>query len=393
MKNTAATLLTLSVSVCSVMVGLGIVWPLLPVLAVQYGAGGLIVGLIIASYNISRTALSPFVGRFSDRFGRKNFILLGLVAYSAVSFAYLSAHSSGALIAVRLAHGFASLLVVPIAMALTGDIAPRGKLGSYMGTLNMAAMAGLGLGPFMGGILFEHAGMTAAFSSMGALSLFACVLVAAFLPPDRESGAVVRREGTATLKDIFTNRTALALVFMRFFTATGQGAVYTFLPIYAMRADMPSSQVGVLLSVNIFLMAVVQRPVGRWTDRHNPKYPVMAGMFVAALSIFPMPFAGGFIPLLGLNLVMGLASGAVYPGSLVVSGHLGRVMGMASLMSVTDAAWTFGLIVSPILSGLILDVWGIVPVFALGAGLLFLGSVLVTALLRGYRPPAEENAG
>lgn len=388
-KSPLAVLFTLSAATCSVMVGLGIIWPLLPVLAVRFGAGGLVVGVIIASYNISRTLLSPFVGRFSDRLGRKNFILMGLGLYSAVSFAYVMADSSGTLIGVRLAHGLASLLVVPICMALAGDIAPKGQLGSYLGTVNMALMAGLGLGPSLGGILFEHFGMHAAFYGMGALSLFAGCLVTFLLPPDRDSGAVVRDRGTASLREIFSNRTAVALVLMRFFAATGQGAVYTFLPIYAMGTALSSMQVGLFLSVNIFIVALMQRPVGQWMDRGNPKFAVIAGMFACAVSIFPMPFVAGFYPLLGLNVLMGLASGLTFPGSLVISGHLGRTMGMASLMSVTDAAWTFGLVVSPIMSGLILDVWGVSRVFTVGAALIFLGCLVVGWLLRGYEPPED----
>lgn len=392
MKNTPVTVLfTLSAAVCSVMVGLGIIWPLLPVLAVQFGAGGLVVGLIIASYNISRTLLSPFVGRFSDKMGRKNFILMGLALYSAVSFAYVMADSSGALIGVRLAHGLASLLVVPICMALAGDIAPRGQLGSYLGTVSMALMAGLGLGPCLGGVLFEHFGMHSAFYGMGLLSIFAGWLVMFLLPSDSESGAVVRSQGTTSLRKILSNRTAVALVLMRFFAATGQGAVYTFLPIYAMQMSMSSLQVGIFLSVNIFIVALMQRPVGRWMDRGNPRFAIIAGMFACAVSIFPMPFVEGFYPLLGLNVLMGLASGLTFPGSLVISGHLGRTMGMASLMSVTDAAWTFGLVVSPILSGLILDIWGITHVFTAGAALIFVGSILVTVLMRGYEPPEDEG--
>ena len=195
----------------------------------HFGAGGLVVGVIIASYNISRTLLSPFVGRFSDRFGRKNFILAGLALYSAVSFAYVLADSPGLLIGVRLAHGLASLLVAPICMALAGDIAPKGRLGAYLGTVNTALMAGLGLGPSLGGFLFEHFGMHSAFYGHGyAVPSLTGVLVAFFLPPDRGKrgrGGATRK--TATLREIFSHRTAVALVLMRFFAAIGQGAVYT----------------------------------------------------------------------------------------------------------------------------------------------------------------------
>ncbi len=74
-QSASGTLLLLSFSVGVSMIGLGIIWPLIPVYAVELGAGGFLLGLIIASFNISKTVFSPFTGRFSDKFGRKNFIV------------------------------------------------------------------------------------------------------------------------------------------------------------------------------------------------------------------------------------------------------------------------------------------------------------------------------
>jgi len=391
-NNSKAVLLSLCAAVGVAMAGLGVIWPILPVLATQMGVGGLVVGIIIASFNVSRTVFSQFVGRLSDRFGRKNFILLGLFLYALISFGYLYAHTPAALIAVRLAHGFASLLVVPIALALAGDIAPPDQLGAYMGTLNMAVMTGLGFGPSLSGFLQEQYGMDAAFYCMGMSAVLIGLIIAIVLPPDKESGAVRRREGTASLKTIFTNRTMLAVIFMRFFAASGQGAVYTFLPIYAMQIGMPESQLGIILSVNIFLIALMQRPVGRWVDRSNPKYALIVGMFLSSITVFPMPFVDGFYLLLALNFLMGAANGFIFPGGLVVAGQLGRVMGMATIMSVNDAAWSLGMIVSPILSGIIMDVWGIHRVFVVGSIMIGIGSLAVTYLLRDYDPDAPAVA-
>ncbi|EGB14812.1 major facilitator superfamily MFS_1 [Pseudodesulfovibrio mercurii] len=389
--NSAAVLFSLSVSIGVTMVGLGIVWPILPILAAQMGVGGFVVGTIIASFNVSRTACAPFVGRFSDRMGRKSFILIGLVLYAAVSCAYLAAHSAEALIAVRLAHGFTSLLVVPIAMALAADIAPQGQLGNYMGTLNMAAMIGLGVGPTLGGVIQEHFGMPAAFYALCIVSLGTAAFVIFFVPPDRESGAVTRRTGTATFRQILADRTAFAIVLMRFFSASGQGAVYTFLPIYAHQIGMSGSRFGILLSANVFLIALMQRPVGRLADRTNPKRVVILGMFGVAVAVFCMPFSTDFWRLLVLNILMGTSTGFILPGSLVITGYLGRTMGMASLMSVTDAAYSFGMIVSPILSGVIFDALGISWVFTAGASLIAVGGVIVAVLLRNYSPPLDEG--
>ncbi len=104
------------------------------------------------------------------------------------------------------------------------------------------------------------------------------------------------------------------------------------------------------------------------------------------MTVLGMPFVEGFMMILLLNILMGMANGISLPGGLVITGQLGRTMGMASVMSVTDAAWSLGMIVSPILSGIILDVFGISYIFIIGSMLILIGGVLVTFFLRGYKP-------
>ena len=152
-QSSSGILLLLSISVGVAMVGLGIIWPLIPVYAVELGAGGVLVGLIIASFNVSRVLVNTQAGRLSDRWGRKKFMVAGLFVYAGVSVLYVLPAHAEALILVRAFHGLASVLVVPIAMALAADIAPPQKLGLYMGTLNMAVMLGLGVGPVLGGCI------------------------------------------------------------------------------------------------------------------------------------------------------------------------------------------------------------------------------------------------
>ncbi len=373
------------------MIGLGIIWPLIPVYAVELGAGGFLVGLIIASFNVSRTLVSPFAGRLSDRWGRKKFIVTGLFAYAIISVLYVLPAHAETLIFVRFFHGLASVLVVPIAMALAADIAPKQKLGLYMGTLNMAVMIGLGIGPVLGGTIRDHFGMNAAFYAMGALALLTCILVLIFIPSDYQSHGSGESQKISSIRKILTHRAVLGIFMMRFFAASGQGAVYTFLPIFALELNLTSSQVGVILAANIFIIAFLQRVCGTLADRVNPKYFVILGTFASGMTVFGMPFVEGFMMILLLNILMGMANGFALPGGLVITGQLGRTMGMASLMTITDAAWSLGMIVSPILSGIVLDVFGLSYVFIVGSLLILTGSAIVTLFLRDYQPERVFN--
>ena len=382
--NKSAILFILTAAVGVAMMGLGIIWPLIPIYAVELGAGGFLVGLIVASFNISRTLLSPFSGAISDKWGRKRFIVSGLLIYAILSVFYVLPENAETLILIRLLHGIASLLVVPVAMALTADIAPPQKLGLYMGTVNMAIMIGLGFGPAMGGIIRDTLGFNAAFYIMGGLALITSLMVAVFIPADKAYLSNIKRPKPYPFRKIIAHRIAAGILIMRFFAASGQGSVYTFLPILAMKINLSSSQVGIILTMNIFLIAFLQRISGRLADRINPKHLIIAGTFASGITVLFMPFVHGFIPILTLNILMGMANGLSLPGGLVITGRLGQNMGMASIMSLNDAAWGLGFIVSPILSGLILDWMGVSYVFIAGSLLILLGGVAVTVFLWEY---------
>lgn len=373
----------LSSSVGVSMIGLGIIWPIVPILASDLGARGIQIGLIIASFNIARSLSNPVVGRFSDHLGRKPFIVSGLLLYALVSTLYVMVNSVEGLIGTRMMHGFASVLVAPVAMALIADIAPPSKLGFYMGTMSMATMLGVGIGPVLGGIIKDLFGMDASFYTMGALTLVTLAGIFIFLPASTgKKDATRTKPKAASYKVLFGNRTFQTLFLLRLFAAAGQGAVYTFLPLLALHLHMSSSQVGIALGTNIFLIAVLQRLFGRVADRYNPGLLMITATFVSGLTVLAMPWAGGFVMVLGLNAAMGLANGAAMPGGYVLAGRLGREHGMGTVMGLTDSAWSVGMIFSPIFSGFILDTMGMESVFLLGGILILCGSILAGLIFK-----------
>ncbi len=378
-------LIILSAAVGVVMTGLGIIWPLVPVYAVELGAGGLQVGIIIASFNLARTLSNPLAGRLSDRWGRKPFIAAGLLLYALVSVFYVMVSRAEALVLVRFLHGFTSVLVGPVAMALAADIAPQHRLGRYMGTLNMAVMLGLGVGPVLGGVIRDLFGLPAAFYTMGGLALLTFFGVTAFLPGSNRGKASAGAKSISSFKKLLSHRFVQGIFLLRFFVAAGQGSVYTFLPLLAREMQLSSSQVGVILGLNIFIIALLQRVCGDLADRFNPVRMIIIGTFITGLAVPGMPFVDGFISILGLNVLMGIGNGITMPAGFVITGQLGKKMGMGSVMGITDAGWSLGMIVSPVLSGIIMDTLGLPSIFIIGGVLIIIGTMVVYFFLKGDR--------
>ncbi len=143
--------LTLFVVVFTGMLGMGIISPLMPLYAESMGASGLWLGLMYSGFALSRMVVMPIIGRLSDRSGRKIFIAMGLLAYCVISLSYAWASNIYALTSIRLLHGVASAMVIPIAHAYIGDLIPKGREGTYMNLFSMSSFLGMGFGPFLGG--------------------------------------------------------------------------------------------------------------------------------------------------------------------------------------------------------------------------------------------------
>jgi MFS family permease len=79
---------------------------------------------------------------------------------------------------------------------------------------------------------------------------------------------------------------------------------------------------------------------------------------------------------------MGAANGISTPAGFVLTGQVGRKMGMGSIMGLTDAGWSLGMIISPIFSGIVMDSLNLSSIFFIGGVLILIGSVIIFVFLR-----------
>jgi multidrug resistance protein len=134
------------------MVGLLMIVPLLPFYAKAFGASGLMVGLLFSSFAIAQLISAPMWGRFSDKYGRRPALLVGLAAsaISYVVFAY--ANSLELLFVSRLVQGAGGGTVSVIQAYVADALEPENR-AKGLGWLSAATNLGVALGPVLGSLM------------------------------------------------------------------------------------------------------------------------------------------------------------------------------------------------------------------------------------------------
>ena len=161
------SMLVVFVTVFIDLVGFGIVVPLVPIYSRHYGAGGWLIGIVIASFSAMQFVFSPIWGRLSDRYGRRP-ILLVSTAGAALSYVLFAVGSGFANHALALGTLLASRILagacggnITVAQAYIADITPPENRSKRMGLIGMAFGLGFIFGPAIGGIALKLGGATA----------------------------------------------------------------------------------------------------------------------------------------------------------------------------------------------------------------------------------------
>ena len=372
------------------MLGLGIVSPIMPIYAETFGATYIQIGLLSAAWSISRFLFSPPAGRFSDNTGKKRVIQGGLLIYTLVSLLYIFATDYNQLLAFRFIHGIGSAMASPIAMAYAAELAPHGQEGKYMGTMSLAMFLGMGIGPLIGGSLSDMYSLSAPFYVMCALTAVSLIAATVFLPNERKDSTVdkVKRP---PLVEILKNKVLLACFIYRAVNSMGFSSIMGFLSLYMASSiaegglGLTITQAGTVLSVGQISGALMQRPSGSLADKYNKNHLIILGGIISSVGMGMFVFSSTFWHVMAARLVFALGTALISPALSSIAAIEGRIYGAGITMSALDSALSLGMMVGPLMSGVLADLFNMKPIFWLGSSISLFGIIIYYALIRSTR--------
>ncbi len=275
-------LLVIFLTILVNLIGFGIIIPLLPFYAETFGASPLAIGLLFASFSVCQLIASPFLGQWSDRWGRRPILIFSLIG-TVVSFVMLAlAHSLALLFVARAVDGLSGGNITT-ARAYIGDITTEENRARAFGMLGAAFGLGFIIGPGLGG-LFARISYTAPIWAAAIITVVATVLAWLWLPETVHRVHAVAGSPWKALRDL-GHRPALRLLFAIDFLYWGSFAVYqtTFALFGERRFGFDATHIGYLLSAFGFLGVVVQGGfVGAVVRRIGERRTLTIGLLCAA---------------------------------------------------------------------------------------------------------------
>jgi multidrug resistance protein len=355
------------------LVGFGIVVPILGRYAERFGANGLQVGLMFASFSIAQMVFAPILGRISDKVGRKPVIVFSLIGTAVGSFVTGAAGALWVLFLGRILDG-ASGASVAVAQGAVADIAPPEQRARLMGMMGAAFGIGFVVGPALGG-LAALGGPHVPFYLAGSIAAVNAIAAMIRLPETKPD--------TSHITEKSQRGSALSPALKRF-AIVGFLSMLGFAGFEATFSIWGQKQFGftegsasiVFVFVGVTLVAVQGGLIGPLTEKLGSRKLLRIGLSLVAAGLLLLGVTTTW-PLLFVALfLLSIGQGVSGPSGGALVAELAPVERRGEAIGYQQSTAAFGRVAGPVMAGALFDhvgisapflVSGILIVFAVGS--------------------------
>lgn len=364
------------------MVGLLMIIPLMPFYAREMGGGGLEVAILMSAFTAAQLLSAPMWGRFSDRYGRRPALLVGLTAAGFAYVVFAFANSIWLLLLSRIVQGAGGGTVGVIQAYVADSVEPENR-AKALGWLSAATNVGVAIGPAIGGIAlkFGRSGPGLAAASLCLVNIF---FAWRFLRESRDMTEAAHDKKPRAPRTVIAHVIAHpgeAAPRLIWIYAIAMGAFSGLMAILALfladRFGVGKDRIWVFYTY-VGVISVVTRAgiLGRLVDRYGEAQLSRIGLAFLATGLASLPLARGYFTLAIAVALIPLGTAFTFP---CVTSMLSRVISSRERGLYMGVQQTFGglaRVIVPLWAGFSYDHFGkTVPLFTSAA--LVLGTIVL----------------
>jgi MFS family permease len=332
------------------LVGFGIVMPVLPFWAKEFGAEAFAFGLIQSSYAVAQFVGAPLWGRLSDRIGRRPVLLFTIAGTALAMLATGLASSLAWLFAARtLAGAFAAN--ISVASAYIADVTPPEERTRWMGMLGASFGIGFVLGPAIGGLLAPYGHAIPMFFTSALAALNWGVAALRLSEPVRHEAAA----GSGVRLPLLRDRSVRAVVLANLAFSLAVTQLETFFAYLMIdRFGWDASRFAWILVAMALVMGGIQ---GGGMKTLSARYPegrlVVGGVAMLALGFAGVPLAPSVEVLLIALLLAAVGRAVAQPALLSLASQAARPEQRGAVMGAFQSSASLARVIGPAIGGVL----------------------------------------
>lgn len=338
-ENKSTLVLILAVGLLGMMGG-SLIGPVLPAISDHFGVGSETYGLVITVYAATTAICFPFMGFFTDKYGRKKVLIPALLINGIAGILCALAPSFTFLLISRAIQGIGIAGIAPMALILIGDLYDDPKRVTAMGRLSSMRSGGGVISPLLGGALaslswsFPFVVYTVSFPLAIAFWLW-------FPFPGKNSSISIGGY-LKPLKEAVKKPRVQAVLLLNFFSFFLLYTVVTFIP-KQLTAEFGISEAlaGAFLAVQAAATISLAMQSGKFVGLTQKKYLIGLGFLISGTGFLILPVKRVLLWIAFSLMIYGLGRGLYQPqiNTLVTEvAPKGRLGGVASVNNIAKYA-------------------------------------------------------
>jgi MFS family permease len=377
----------------AVAIGFGIVAPVIPLYAREFGVGATLAGAVVSVFAGMRLVSGLLSGRLVDRFSERRVLTAGLAIVALSSALAGAAQSYPQLLVLRGAGGVGSAMFTVSAFALMYRVVDPGLRGRAAGLIQGGFLLGGVAGPAVGGLLAEASLRAPFFVYAATLGVAAVISATALRRADASRPASDDPSGDAprtSLRTALRSRAYIAALVTQVGTGWALfGVRSSLIPLFVADAlGLPARWVGIGFVLSAAVQGALLLPAGRFVDTVGRRPAMVGGGAVAAGSVALLavwPSQPGFLVAMAVY-----GAGAALLGTAPAA-VVGDVVGSrgGTVVAVSQMASDLGAIVGPIVAGVLVETGSFTLAFSVTAAVIAAGA-LVSLTMPETRQPSTD---